>query len=251
MDSNSQSSEPSVDATPALAAVTDAAESLRPDDRMRLIARLWESLPTRNRAAIVAYGIENVHRLADEAEQREQLLPPTKPPQLESIWPVVWAFLFDPAQTSGLYSAPRRFDLTTIFVVTAAYSIVFGVMSSLNHYGRMTYFGPVTQAGVGVFITVVAMVQALYHHQANPRGVSIVAGAVTQTAIVSFLAMMHWYYEPFLIVLVGYGMIGGAICGYLAGTVVGGVFLIADFLRGKLERPSTSRLGDNRPDDAE
>jgi hypothetical protein len=251
MASNSHPSKRPVDIAPNLADVAEAAELLKPDERMQLLARLWESLPARNRAAIVTYGIENVHRLVAETEQREQLEPPAEPPQLESIWPEVWAFFFDPAQTSGLYSAPRRFDLATIFVATAAYSIVFGVMSSLNHYGRLTYFGPVTQAAVGVFVTVIAAIQALYHNEANPRGVSIVAGAVTQTIIVSFLATMRWYYEPFLIVLVGYGMIGGAICGYLAGAVVGGVFLIADALRGKLVRRPNNESDDSRSNDAE
>jgi len=83
MASNSHPSKRPVDIAPNLADVAEAAELLKPDERMQLLARLWESLPARNRAAIVTYGIENVHRLVAEAEQREPLEPPAEPPQLE------------------------------------------------------------------------------------------------------------------------------------------------------------------------
>jgi hypothetical protein len=42
------------------------------------------------------------------------------------------------------------------------------------------------------------------------------------------------------------GIIGGSVLGYLLGTLVGGVFLVADVLRGKFE----GRAQPESPDDA-
>ncbi len=41
--------------------------------------------------------------------------------------------------------------------------------------------------------------------------------------------------NSFFVVTVINGIIGGGILGYLLGTLVGGVFLVADVLRGKFE----------------
>ena len=194
---------------------------------MRLIARLWETLPPKNRAAILAFGLENIHIPTGDNT------PKTSEPPLEPIWPKVREVLFDPSKTSELYSAPRRFDLATIFVVTAAYSLLFGAMSALN------YYGPITQVAVGLLITVVAAAQAFYKDVANPRGVSIVAGSITLTVILAILGISvpHFFLEPLFLVIVFYGLIGGAISGYLAGVLVGGVFLVADALRKRYTPP--------------
>src|SRR4051794_19797127 len=77
--------------TRSLAEALEMAESLQPDDRMRLIAELWQSLPPKNRAAIIAYGLENLHS-PDDDKPRES--PATSP---DPIWPEVRRLLFDPA----------------------------------------------------------------------------------------------------------------------------------------------------------
>src|SRR3954465_6143274 len=98
--------------TRSLAEALELAEALQPDDRMRLIAELWQSLPPKNRAAIIAYGLENLHASDD---QKPRVSPAASP---DPIWPELRRVLFDPANTSQLYSAPKRFDLATIFVIT-------------------------------------------------------------------------------------------------------------------------------------
>ena len=200
----------------------ELATSLPPDDRTVLIADLWDSLPQKNRSAIVRYTVENLPRLSSQQKVLGNPLP------AEKIGPTIWDRLFDPASTSELYSAPRRFDLATIFVVTAAYSILFGAMSAFSDY-----FSPVFQAAVGILVTVVAVTQALYKDVANPRGVSIVTGAIAQTVILIVIGMAapRYFLEPMLLVIMIGGPIGGAITGYLAGVLVGGVFLVADELR--------------------
>src|SRR5262245_49020350 len=92
------------------------AASLDTKDQMRLIATLWESLPPKNRAAILAFGLENFQYATDvksTSDVERALSEPTPPPT------IIWQALFDPTNTSELYSAPKRFDLATIFVMTA------------------------------------------------------------------------------------------------------------------------------------
>ncbi len=230
------------DTEPSLADVSVLAQSLDPKDQVRLIARLLESLPPKHRAAIVEFGMQSVWLPGDKVDIRVDL------PRVDSIWPTLWEWLFDPAKSSGLYSAPRRFDLATIFVVTAAYSILFGAMSALNYY-----FGPITKVAVGVLVTIVAVAQAFYNDIANPRGVSIVTGAITQTIIVTVIEVFspQLIPEPALVVVILYGVLGGMVSGYLAGVLVGGVFLVADALRAKLDNRSKTELNESAADDVD
>jgi hypothetical protein len=205
---------------PGLDEVLTLAESLDPKDQMRLIAQLLESLPPKHRAAIVEFGLQRERTPVDKIVTGVHL------PRLGPTGPRLWERLFDPANTSELYSAPRRFDLATIFVVTAAYSLLFGLMTPLD-------FGPATKIVVGILVTMVAASQAVFQHRANPRGVSIVTGAVTLSALLIMLGLSvpSWRSEPLFVIVVFCGMIGGAIAGYLSGVLVGGVFLVADELR--------------------
>src|SRR4051812_4116480 len=96
-----------------LTEAVEAAQLLEPSDRVRLVTRLWESLPAKHRAEIVWFGIENLQSPADESTGPAVQKPP------ESVGFDLHRLLFDPSNTSQLYSAPCRFDLATIFVVTA------------------------------------------------------------------------------------------------------------------------------------
>ena len=97
--------------------------------------------------------------------------------------------------------------------------------------------GPLTKVCVGLLVTVVAASQAFFHDKANPRGISVITGAVALSVILIALRMFvrDSVYGPLLIVVVFYGLIGGAIAGYLSGVLVGGVFLVADKLRKHFE----------------
>jgi hypothetical protein len=236
--SSSSQTEPSKASAAKLDDVLAQAEKLETKDQMRLIATLWESLPPKNRAAILAFGLENFQYSTDvkSPSDVERALSEPKPP-------AIWNALFDPTNTSELYSAPKRFDLATIFVMTAAYSLVLGFMALFQE------FGPVTKAAVVIFITIVGVCQAFYQNIANPRGVSIVTGAIAQTVILIILGATHnWFYTPVFVVVVIYGIVAGAIFGYFAGTIVGGVFLVADMLRKRFVRPSDTDADAVRPD---
>jgi hypothetical protein len=211
-----------------LAESVEIAESLNPDDQVRLVTRLWGSLPGKHRAAIIRFGLENLHP-GEEDKARSALERPSV-----AAWSDISKFLFAPTIASELYSAPRRFDLATIFVATAAYSLLFGAMSALSYQ----YIGPVAEIAVGVLITIVAIAQAVYKDVANPRGVSVLAGAVTQTImlVVIHMAAPKLFGVPIGFVIVFFGVLGGALFGYLAGVLVGGVFLVADVLRKKFSQ---------------
>jgi hypothetical protein len=225
---------------PGLDEVSALAESLDSKDQMRLIARLLESLPPKHRAAIVEFGLQRTRTLGDKLGTRVVAT------RVDPIGPTLWERLFDPSKTSELYSAPRRFDLATIFVVTAAYSILFGMMSALD-------FGPAAKISVGLLITVVAASQAFFHDKANPRGISIVTGAITLSVILVMLRIFvrNSVFGPLFIVVVFFGIIGGAFSGYLSGVLVGGVFLVADALRARFEGRSKTELSDPSADDVD
>jgi hypothetical protein len=141
-----------------------------------------------------------------------------------------------PAPRYKVYSAPRRFDLATIFVVTAAFSVLFASMSALR-------LPPLFSAGVAGFISLVGSSQALLFRGQRPRTASLIVGAVA----CSLLNLAAWMgsgfraYATFQLWLGGiYSIIGGAFLGYVAGAFVGGVFLVADVLRGRFGGPESN-----------
>jgi hypothetical protein len=221
--------------------VSKLAELLDSKDQVRLIARLLESMPPKYRAAIIEFGLQGPRTAAGDKPGIRAVSQRVNPPG-----PTLWERLFDPTKTSELYSAPRRFDLATIFVVTAAYSLLFGSMTALDYY-----FGAPTKVAVGLLVTLVAVSQAYFQHIANPRGVSIITGSIALSVILALMKIIErsWVPEPLVVVVVFYGMIGGAIAGYLSGVLVGGVFLVADLLRAKFDDRSNAELNESSTDD--
>ena len=219
-----------------------AAESLDPDERLRLVARLWKMLPADHRAALITLQLEDARNPDDRSHPHAPQTP--SEPNPPDVWQFLYDRLFDRSNISGLYSAPRRFDLATIFVVTAAYSLMFGGLTAMGMPAAVKVI-------VGGLITVVAAAQALFLRVANPRGVSIVSGSLAQSIMLGILSLAerHAFPEPLFVVVAIYGLIGGAVCGYLAGVLVGGVFLVADALRGKFEgRVQSDTIDKSIPD---
>ena len=196
-------------------------ESLTPSDRMRLIARLWATLTPRECAMLVSIQFDGFGGPVGGS------LPAKENPVVTAIW----RFLFDPTNTSGLYSAPRRFDLATAFVVTSAFSILFAAMSLADRL-LLLEFQPQLTLIAGGLVTVVAIAQAWYFGIANPRGVSVITGAIAYTTLSCFFVPFAFRSIPgFFFVVVINGICFGAILGYIAGVFVGGMFLVAGLLR--------------------
>jgi len=203
-----------------------ATRSLMPDDRLRLIIRLWADLPPDHWAAPTAAELASVERRMAEFENgRSAELP----------WDIVRQIM---AQRDGgtpsavkhpaqkIYSAPRRFDLFTIMVVTAAYAILLSGMSALEFY-------PLVSCSVAGFITLVGVGQPLLFRGRYPRLASVVMGATLYFFGCLVFAYLHprWGVLPMIpFALIASGIFG-SFFGYLAGAMVGGVFLVADAMR--------------------
>ncbi len=194
------------------------AESLRPADRLRLIQRLQESVPGEN------------------AAPDDSATAPIPPELLEQY--LKESLHARHSTYSKVYSAPRRFDLATIFVVTAAYSLLLGAMSPLR--------SPTASILVAGFITLVGISQAVLFKGRQPRMASVLVGVT----LYSITMLGYWLLSgprlmPNAVLLIAgtYTIVAGAILGYLAGACVGGVFLLADVLRGRFGRqPSGNAL---------
>jgi putative addiction module component (TIGR02574 family) len=203
------------------------AEGLKPADRVRLIERLWQSLPKAEWPAANDEEIALLHRrLAEYGVEPGESVP----------WPIVERLVAERARFSRpkIYSAPRRFDLATVFIVTLAYSVLLGVMSALR-------LPPVASLIVAGFITAIGVSQALLFGGKRPRLASVLVG----TLIYALSLLGFWlatgqraYPTSTFLVLGTYAAIGGAILGYLSGVVVGGVFLLADAVR-RMRRSGT------------
>jgi hypothetical protein len=102
---------------------------------------------------------------------------------------------------------------------------------------------------VGGFITIVGVGQALLFGGRKPRLASMVSGA----AISLLLSMALWVFPPrlmpreYLMIMMVWYLIVGGLLGYVAGVLVGGVFLVADYVRRLFERQSKS-APDGPPD---
>src|SRR5262249_26485806 len=126
-----------------------------------------------------------------------------------------------------IYSAPRRFDLATIFVVTLAYSLLLGAMSAVS-------FPPMASLIIAGFVSLVGIGQAVLFGGARPRTASVLVGIVLYVCIMLAVWIFdgqRMYSTTFLLVMTSYSLVGGAILGYLAGVLVGGVFLVAEKIR--------------------
>jgi hypothetical protein len=182
----------------------DQAKQLDPDDRLRLILSVWSTLPP-----------DHLETLDNTvlADFRQRILQDRKP--------------------TKVYSAPRRFDLATLFVVTLAFSLLFGAMKAFS-------FPAEVSASIAGFIAVIGAGQALLFGGQRPRTASLVTGSLVYTIIM----LAAWLYSgprmtPWVGIVFGatYGIIGGGILGYLSGVFIGGVFLVSDKVRKLFFKP--------------
>lgn len=157
---------------------------------------------------------------------------------------------FVDAKGRTLYAAPRRFDLATVLVVTTAYSLLFAGMK-VFHLGSLAF------AYVAGLFALVAIAQSLFASWDNPRKVAFFfrndprqVSILVGMAYYLFLTWPLFVFQfghilqivryilqiDFSIVRFGLALVGtflpGVLLGYLSGVLVGGVFLVADKLRG-------------------
>ncbi len=132
-----------------------------------------------------------------------------------------------PERTPGIvYSVPRRYDLATMFVVSTAYAVLFAGMRMLEWPMEMSLT-------TGLFITLVGLGQALLFGGKSPRLASVVVGYAFGVGGYLFIVWEDAGYVPaeyfFGSLLVGLWWLP---LGYLAGVLIGSVFMAAEKLRG-------------------
>ena len=145
-----------------------------------------------------------------------------------------------------VYSAPRKFDVATLLVITLAYAIFFGGMS------QVPFFAPWFIAYVAIFIGVICVAQAVLFQAKKPRLASVLTGLTmfmfTLFAAPMFTPSSSRVVRYFLgstifdtLIILFFAIVFGSCFGYLAGAVVGGVFLISEAARSKIPflRPKT------------
>ncbi len=161
-------------------------------------------------------------------------------------------------QKQKRYSAPRRFDLATMLVVTLAYAMLFAGMKVLD-------FSPSAFIRTASLITLVAIAQSLFAtwekprqgsflFSNDPRQVSVLVG------IAFYVLFMPWMYGaaffwqeiqrgvslgPLVMSLLAI-LLPGTLMGYFSGVLVAGVFLVADSLRRFLKRRHSDKNADQK-----
>ena len=95
-------------------------------------------------------------------------------------------------------------------------------------------FPPIASLAIAGFVTLVGIGQAVLFGGDRPRTASLIVG----TTIYSLGMLAYWllgwsrFIPPSGLFVIGtFVVIGGAILGYLSGTLIGGVFLLAEYLR--------------------
>lgn len=149
--------------------------------------------------------------------------------------------------------------MATLLAVTAAYSLLFAAMKSVD-------FSVSAFIHVAVLVTLVAIAQSLFAStdslrqtsllfSNDPRQVSVLVG------IVYYITFVDWMYDaayfwkgiqngPSLVelglVLLAI-LIPGTLMGYFSGVLIGGVFLVAEYLRRFLNWRHSKHEGDQHP----
>lgn len=136
---------------------------------------------------------------------------------------------------AGPFSAPRKFDLSTVLVVTTAYAAAFAMMRAIG-------LTPIAILTVGAFFTSVALGQAILFRGKNPRWASAVVGA----CFFAFMFLMDRHGRPpHELPLIVFNLLFGALWGYAGGVIVGAVFMIAHGVRlAFFRRNSCAKLSD-------
>ena len=149
-----------------------------------------------------------------------------KPPVLQAPPPVAIGFDSKPVT---IFSAPRKFDTATILIVTFCYAATFGFLIAIGI--------PKLEVSAAIlYVTIVAACQPVLFRGKMPRVASVAGGVIASFVVFVMMLFFNWdHVEPAVFTLVLPTLIGGGIFGYLAGALVGGVFLVTHYWREYLE----------------
>ena len=134
-----------------------------------------------------------------------------------------------PTNGEGVFSTPRKFDLSTMLVVTTAYATVFAILQAIGAPAMAVLI-------VATFFTAVALGQAILFDAKHPRWASVLVGSAYFVIflIAYFLTEQFGSTPAALPRAIMFGTIFGAFWGYVGGVIVGFVFMVAHWVRSVL-----------------
>lgn len=141
--------------------------------------------------------------------------------------------LFAGRTLDKIYSVPRRFDLSTLFVVSTAFAMLFTLLGYLE-------FSAWAKLAWCFYFSGVGFAQAALYHGRAPRLASVLAGGLLLSLFI--VPTTGSISNVVGAICLTFGtVIGGFPAGYIAGTLIGGVFLVADKLRTWIARQGVAR----------
>lgn len=176
---------------------------------------------------------------------------PPPPPKVHSksgnrpLWPP--PSLPSESGPHGDYGVPRRYGLDSILAVVTAFALLFGALIKLG-------VGPVSIGFFVIFVAGVGLSQALLFDGQDPRKASVHGGLIMALILVAVLVV---YLETVWgqrtpICIVGGLVFLGPILGYVAGTLIAGIFLILDALEELFRKGRGRRAASmNQPDEGD
>lgn len=140
-----------------------------------------------------------------------------------------------------VYHVPRRFGLLAVMSFLTAFSLLFALL-------RFMGYPPAVYMSLGIFGVVIAGLQMSFGKV--PRAASVSAGAILLPLNVLIVALLDsgWQTVFFLLSAFPFMAAAGGFFGYLAGTLVAGLFLILDYWERRLF-PGMTRKGNGRKGD--
>ena len=129
-----------------------------------------------------------------------------------------------------VYSFPRRYDLATLFVVSLAFSILFGLLRLLSAPAVLVLI-------VGAFFGWIAFAQAFLFGGTKPRLASVMAGAFFCPSVlviaVGISVLLEGNPRELLFALCSLPSLAllGVAAGYVAGAFIGGLFIVTEYVR--------------------
>lgn len=133
----------------------------------------------------------------------------------------------------SMYGASRVFDLFTLMAITLAFAILFAIVNLLTP--AIDGSPAAVTCGISGYVILIALAQMFLFGGKNPRMASVIVGPAVMLLILttSWIVGGGMSFRVALVVSICTSITFGFFTGYLSGTVVAGVFLVADILRGR------------------
>ena len=128
------------------------------------------------------------------------------------------------SEEEELFSFPRRFDLASMLSISTGYAILFAVMRLFSASPELTF-------GTGGLIALVGVSQAVLFDGKSPRTASLIVGGLYCAIVIGIVIANSHHRSGAVFGGVVLALFWGPPAGYLCGTLVGGIFLIAEYVR--------------------